>query len=278
MQRANPTEGKYILRIIIGKLRLGFGDQFLLEAFSIAFLGDKKYLGKIKESYSVCTDIGELAEAFAEYGCKALGNFSIELGRPIKLMLAQRVENFEELEERVLGKKAAEEKYDGEWVQIHINGNEIQAFSRRLENITSQYPDLIEAIRNSVLVNKIVLDGEIVAYIEGKKRNEKMEEFYSFQKLMQRRRKYKIGKYMELCPVAIFFFDILYLEGKILMKKSYPMRRTLLEKYVKESGVVHLARRIVTENLEEIEDFFNEALEKRLEGIIIKAMNNTSIY
>jgi DNA ligase 1 len=68
LQRANPKEGKYILRIIIGKLRLGFGDQFLLEEFSIAFVGDKKYLGKIKESYSVCTDIGELAEAFAEYG------------------------------------------------------------------------------------------------------------------------------------------------------------------------------------------------------------------
>ena len=169
LQRANPKEGKYILRIIIGKLRLGFGNQFLLETFSIAFVGDKKYLNKIKESYSVCTDIGELAEAFAEYGSKTLGHFSIKLGRPVKLMLAQRVENFEELEERVPGKKVAEEKYDGERVQIHINGNEIQAFSRRLENITFQYPDIIEAIRKSVLVNKIMLDGEIVAYIEDKK-------------------------------------------------------------------------------------------------------------
>lgn len=148
----------------------------MLEVCSIVFLGDKKYLGKINESYSVCTYIGELAEAFAEYGCKALGNFSIKLGRSIKLMLAQRVENFEELEERVPGKKAAEEKYDGERRHIHINGNEIQAFSRRLENITSQYPNLIEAIRKSVLVKKIVLDGEIVAYIEGKKRNERIEE------------------------------------------------------------------------------------------------------
>ena len=79
-------------------------------------------------------------------------------------------------------------------------------------------------------------------------------------------------------PRRCFFFDILYLEGKPLLKKSYPMKRTLLEKYVKESGVVNLARKIVTENLEEIEDFFNETLGKRLEGIIIKAMNNTSIY
>ncbi len=165
-----------------------------------------------------------------------------------------------------------------ERLQIHINGNEIQAFSRRLEDITFQYLDHIEAIRKSVLVDRIVLDGEIVAYIEGKKRNERIEYLYSFQKLMQRRRKYEIEKYMELCPVDVFFFDIFYLEGKPLLKKSYSMKRTLLEKYVKESGVVNLARRIVTENLEEIEDFFNETLGKRLEGIIIKAMNNTSIY
>jgi len=267
LQQSNPKEGKYILRIVPGKLRLGFGNQFLLEAFSIAFFGDKKYLGKIKKSYSVCTDIGELAEAFAEYGPKALGHFSIQLGRPIKLMLAQRVENFEELEERVPGKKAAEEKYDGERVQIPKNGNEIQAFSRRLENITSQYPDLIEAIRKSVLVNKIVLDGEIVAYIEGKKRNERIEELYSFQKPMQRRRKYEIEKYMKVCPVTVFFFDILYLEERTLLKKSYPMRKTLLEKYVKESGVVHLARRIATENLEEIEDFLMKPSKKDLKEL-----------
>ena len=132
---------------MLGKLRLGFGDQFLLEAFSIAFTGDKKYTAKIKESYSVCTDIGELAESLAEYGPRAPGHFSIKLGRPVRSMLAQRVETFEELEERISGKKAAEEKYDGERVQIHKDGNEIKAFSRRLEDITAQYPDLVEAVR-----------------------------------------------------------------------------------------------------------------------------------
>lgn len=95
---------------------------------------------------------------------------------------------------------------------------------------------------------------------------------------MQRRRKYEIEKYVELCPLTVFFFEILYLEGKIILKKFYQVRRTLLEKYVKESEVVCLSRRIVTGNLEQIEDFFNETLEKRLEGITIKAMNNTSIY
>lgn len=278
LQRASPEEGKYIVRIVLGKLRLGFGDQFLLEAFSIAFTGDKKYAVKIKESYSVCTDIGELAESLAEYGPKALGRFSIKLGRPVRSMLAQRVETFEELEKRVPGTKAAEEKYDGERVQIHKNGEEIKAFSRRLEDITAQYPDLVEAVNKGILAEKIVLDGEILAYVEGRKADDSTEEFYSFQRLMKRRRKYEVQKYTEICPVAVFFFDILYLEGNSLLKKSYPERRTLLEEHVKESEILRLARRIITDNLEEIEDFFNEALEKRLEGVIIKSMDRNSVY
>jgi len=278
LQKATPEEGKYVVRIVLGKLRLGFGDQFLLEAFSIAFTGDKKHAGKIKESYSVCTDIGELAKTLAEHGARAPGHFSIKTGRPVKSMLAQRVENFGELEERIKGKKAAEEKYDGERVQIHKAGDEVKAFSRRLEDITAQYPDVIEAVRKSVHADTIVLDGEIVAYAELEKDNIRIEEFYPFQNLMQRRRKYEVEKYRKKCPVAVFFFDILYLNGESLLKKPYPERRALLEKHVSGSGIAHLARRTVTENIEELEDFFNETVEKGLEGIVVKSMSNGSVY
>ena len=240
---------------MLGKLRLGFGDQFLLEALSLAFTGDKKYTAKIKESYNVCTDIGELAESLSEHGTRALGRFSIKLGRPVRSMLAQRVESFEEIEKRIPGEKAVEEKYDGERVQIHKNGNEIKAFSRRLEDITAQYPDLVEAVRRDINAEKIVLDGEIIAYVEGSKADDSTQEFYSFQRLMQRRRKYEVQKYAEIFPVAVFFFDILYLEGKSLLKEPYPRRRALLEENVKQSEALRMAGRIVTDNLEEIEDF-----------------------
>ncbi len=276
LQKSRPEEGKYIVRLVLGNLRLGFGDQFLLEAFSIAFTGDRKHIGKIKESYSVCTDIGELAESLAKYGPRALGDFSIKLGRPVRSMLAQRMELFEEVGKRMSGKIAAEEKYDGERVQIHKNGNEIKAFSRRLEDITAQYPDIVKAVRENVLADKIVLDGEIIAYIEDGTRG--TEEFHSFQKLMQRRRKYEVKKYIEMFPVAVFFFDILYLEGSPLLKEPYQKRRMFLEEHIKEAGIIRLARRIVTENLEEIEDFFNETLEKGLEGIVIKSTSDLSIY
>jgi DNA ligase-1 len=278
LQKATPEEGKYIVRLVLGRLRLGFGDQFLLEAFSVAFTGDKKYAAKIKESYSVCTDIGELAKTLSENGARAPGLISIKPGRPVKSMLAQRVESFEELEARVKGKKAAEEKYDGERLQIHKNGDEIKAFSRRLEDITAQYPDIIKAVRKSVPAKEVVLDGEIVAYAELEKDGSRIEKFYSFQNLMQRRRKYEIEKYREKCPVAVFFFDILYLNGESLLKKPYPERRSLLEMNVTRQGIVHLARRIVTENIEEIEDFFNETVEKGLEGIVVKSMSNSSVY
>jgi DNA ligase-1 len=278
LQKSTPEEGKYIVRLVLGRLRLGFGDQFLLEALSIAFTGNKKYVSKIKESYSVCTDIGELAQTLEEYGARAPGLFSIKPERPVKSMLAQRVESFEELEKRIKGKKAAEEKYDGERVQIHKAGDEIKAFSRRLEDITVQYPDIIEAVRKSVPADQIVLDGEIVAYAELEKEGIRIEEFYPFQALMQRRRKYNIEKYREKCPVAVFLFDILYLNGESFLKKTYPERRAVLEKNVAELETVHLAKRIVTENIEEIEDFFNETIEKGLEGIVVKSTSNSSIY
>ncbi|WP_410508778.1 ATP-dependent DNA ligase [Methanosarcina hadiensis] len=278
LQKATPEEAKYIVRLVLGRLRLGFGDQFLLEAFSIAFTGDKKNAVKIKESYSVCTDMGELAKALSEQGTGALNFISIKPGRPVKSMLSQRVESFEELEKRVQGKKAAEEKYDGERIQVHKTGEEIKAFSRRLEDITSQYPDIIEAVRESVLAKEIVLDGEIVAYAEVEKDGTRIEEFYPFQNLMQRRRKYEIEKYREKCPVAVFFFDILYLNGESILKKSYLERRALLEMNVVEKGIIHLANRIVTESIEEIEDFFNETVIKGLEGIVVKSTSSNSVY
>lgn len=278
LQKATPEEGKYIVRLVLGRLRLGFGDHFLLEALSIAFTGDKKNAVKIKESYSVCTDIGELAKALSENGIRVTGLISIKPGRPVKSMLAQRVESFEELEKRVMGKKAVEEKYDGERIQVHKSGDEIKAFSRRLEDITAQYPDIIEAVRKNVPAKEIVLDGEIVAYAGMEKDGTLIEEFYPFQNLMQRRRKYEIDKYREKRPVAVFFFDILYLNGESLLKKPYPERRALLEMNVDERGIVHLAKRMVTENIEEIEDFFNETVEKGLEGIVVKSMSNSSVY
>ena len=182
------------------------GTSFCLKHFLLPLQETKNIWEKSKRATVFALTLENLQNPLQNMGPGHLGHFSIKLGRPVRSMLAQRVEDFEELEKRIPGKKAAEEKYDGERVQIHKDGNEIKAFSRRLENITSQYPDLIEAIRKSVLADKIVLDGEIVAYIEGRRGDESIEEFYSFQKLMQRRRKYEVEKYTEILPCCCILF------------------------------------------------------------------------
>ncbi|MBN2487409.1 MAG: ATP-dependent DNA ligase [Methanosarcinaceae archaeon] len=268
--RSTPDEAKYIIRIALGQLRLGFGEQFLIEALAIAFTGDRKNARRIDDTYNICTDIGQLAQSLAEHGVSSLGRFSIKPGRPVQMMLAKRIDNFEELEEKFPGEMAAEEKYDGERVQIHVDGDRIRAFSRRLKDISDQFPDVIEEVHKTVKVQKMVLDGEIVAFA-----NERIQ---PFQDLMQRRRKHDIEEYIEKVPVAVFFFDLIYLDGRSLLKKPYYERRALLEKSLEKSDSIRFSRRIVSSDLNKIEDFFNKCVEKGLEGIIVKSLDEGSIY
>lgn len=203
LSQARPLESRYIMRIARGNLRLGFGEKFLLEALALAFTGSRNNTAKVEDTYNICTDIGQLGESLAKHGMSSLGKFSIKIGRPVQMMLASRVDTMEGLNEKFSATMAAEEKYDGERVQVHVDGDNIKAFSRRLTDISAQFPDVIEAVRESVKAEKVVLDGEIVAYRQG--------EFLPFQELMQRRRKYHVKEYVEKIPVAVFFSLMLYI-------------------------------------------------------------------
>lgn len=270
LERSTQKEAKYVIRIVLGQLRLGFGEQFLIESLALAFTGDRKNAGKIEDTYNICPDIGEIARALANTGITSLDSFSIRQGRPVKMMLAKRVDTMEELNRRFPGEMAAEEKYDGERVQVHIDGSDIRSFSRRLEDISGQFPDVIEAVRESLGPDRMVLDGEIVAYRDSR--------IQPFQELMQRRRKHNVEKYIKKIPVAVFFFDILSLEGDSLLETSYPERRYLLEKSLKETDRIKLSHRIISSNLGEIQTFFDESIDKGLEGIIIKSTSENSVY
>lgn len=270
LSKASATESRYIMRIALGELRLGFGEQFLIEAFALAFTDSKNNVRKIEDTYNVCTDIGQLAESLSKHGINSMDKFSIKLGRPVQSMLAKRVDTIAELNEKFPGEMAAEEKYDGERVQIHINQNKIKAFSRRLEDITSQFPDIVDAVSCNIKTQKAVLDGEIIAYKNGEKS--------SFQELMKRRRVYNVEEYAEKIPVVVYFFDILYLNGKSLLKRPYPERRNLLEKYLNDSNKIKLVKRIVSSNFKDIQEFFEECINKGLEGIIVKSTDKNSIY
>ncbi|MBD3355257.1 ATP-dependent DNA ligase [Candidatus Woesearchaeota archaeon] len=272
MKKAKGKEAKYIVRIALEKMRLGVGEMTVLEAFAKAFTDDIENKKKIEKSFNVCTDIGELGESLSKHGLKGAKRFSITIGRPVEAMLAQRVKKVSDILEKIKGDKiAAEEKYDGERVQIHKDGNDIKLFSRRLEDITHQFPDLVEYVKDYVKSKKVVLDGEIIAYKKGK--------ILSFQKLMQRRRKYDVKEYRKKIPVVVFLFDILYLNGKSLLKKPYPERRKKLENAVdKKSKKIRLAKRKVSKKFDVIKKFFKKSIDKGLEGIIVKSTAKDSVY
>jgi DNA ligase-1 len=243
----------------------------VLNAFALSFAGGLDSKSAVEDGYDVNTDIGSLGESMARHGLNGVRRLAVVLGRPVEMMLAQRVKAVSEILEKFKGEQfAAEEKYDGERVQVHKNGDDVQLFSRRLENITSQYPDIAEYARAGAKAEKAVLDGEIIAFEKG--------HMLPFQKLMQRRRKYNVEGYRELVPVVLVLFDIIYLEGKSLLKESYPKRRKLLEDAFKESENAFLARRVVSDDFEDIKKFFQKSLDRGFEGIIVKATSEGSVY
>ncbi len=271
LQKASALEAKYIMRIALGSMRLGVGEMTILNAFALAFAGGLDNKNAVEDGYDVNTDIGSLGESMARHGLNGVRRLAVVPGRPVKMMLAQRVKTISEMLERFKGEKyAAEEKYDGERVQVHKNGDDVRLFSRRLENITAQYPDIAEYARAGTKAEKAVLDGEIIAFEKGR--------MLPFQKLMQRRRKYDVEGYREKIPVVLVLFDIIYLEGKSLLKESYPKRRKLLEGVFKESENAFLARRVVSSDFEDIMKFFQKSIDKGFEGIIVKVTSEDSVY
>ncbi|MBD3209755.1 ATP-dependent DNA ligase [Candidatus Micrarchaeota archaeon] len=271
LKDAGKLGAKFITRIVLGKTRLGIGEQMVLDSFAVAFTGDSGNKDTIEDAYNKCNDIGELGGSLAENGLSSAKRYSIVLGRPVKPMLAQRVDKVSDILERVQTDEiAAEEKYDGERVQLHKDGDKVIAFSRRLNDISRQFPEIVEAAAKQIKAEKAVLDGEIVAYENG--------EIKPFQKLMHRRRKHDIEKYREKIPVAVFLFDAIYIEGKSLLKKPYPERRKRLEKIIRPSKRIKLARRKVSTDFQEIKGFFKKCIEGGLEGIIVKSVAKKSVY
>ena len=275
LKQATPREARYLVRIALGTLRLGAGTMTILNALAVAFTGEKKNKARLEKAYNLCGDVGLVAQKVAEKGLNGLDEIKIQVGHPIKMMAAQRVQTLHEIFEKMPHGFAVEWKYDGERVQCHKKGDQVTIFSRNLENITHQYPDVVEAIRRDIQAEEAIVEGEVVALVPGTD-----DQFQPFQVLMSRRRKYDIERYVKEIPVKLFLFDVLYADGESAMEKSYPERRALLERIVKpsESGRVDLTARLVSSDPEEIENFFDEAVERGLEGIMAKSCAPDSVY
>jgi len=270
LESSSSLEAKYITRIVLGILRLGVAEMTFLYGISKALVGSKEAKKILEHAYNVFSDLGEVAYQALKYGIKHLEKAEPIVGVPIRMMLSQRIAEISEIKEHIPNKVFVEYKYDGERIQAHIKDDEIILYSRRHENITHQFPDVILNLKNTFKCKNAILEGEAVAI------DKKTGELEKFQVLMTRRRKYEIEKYTKETPVKYFIFDILYLNNRSLLSENLLVRKEKLEENIKEDEKIALAKYIISENQNEIEDFFEEALAQGAEGIMIK--DSLSVY
>jgi DNA ligase-1 len=269
---ASPKEAKYIARFVEGRLRLGVGDATIIEALAVAYAGSASAKPIIERAYNVRADLGFIAKVLASQGLEAVKGIKPQVGTPIRPMLAERLSSPDEILRKAGKRVLVEYKYDGERAQIHKQGDTIWIFSRRLENITHMYPDVVEMAKRGIRANEAIVEGEIVAI------DPDTGELRPFQMLMHRRRKHDIHAAMKEIPVAVYLFDVLYYEGNDLTMKPLPERREVLKKIIVEEDNWRIAVGVIVDNSEELEKFFLKAIEDGAEGVMAKALHDGSIY
>ncbi len=261
---ATPLEAKFVLKILLGTLRLGVAENTVMDALAIAFTGKKENKERIENAYNVSSDLGKVSQMVATNGIDGIKKFKISLFSPIRPMLADRVKSEKEAIKKMPELFSAEYKLDGERVQIHKQSDKIILFSRRLENITQYYPDIVENIGKSLNVNEGIFEAEIVPI------NENTGDFLPFQELMHRRRKYKLDEAVSQYPITVNFFDVLYFDNKDCLNLEYSERRKILEKLVNEDNFSKLVPMLFVKNENEIEDFLENSINAGCEGLMLK--------
>jgi len=262
---ATPLEAKFLLKILLGTLRLGIAENTVMDALAIAFTGKKENRVQIENAYNVSSDLGKVSLIVATDGIDEIKKFKISLFSPIRPMLADRVQSEKDVIKKMPEQFVAEYKLDGERVQIHKQSDKIVLFSRRLENITQYYPDIVERIGKTLNVNEGVFEAEIVPI------NENTGEFLPFQELMHRRRKYKLDKAVSQYPITVNFFDVLYYDKKDCLNLECSERRKILEQIVHEDNFSKLVPMLIVKNENEVEDFLENSINAGCEGLMLKA-------
>ena len=262
---AEPVEAKYIIRLILEELRLGVGEGIVRDAIARAFNVDAKL---VERAYSLISDIGEVAKIAKNEGNEGLKKAKIIPGRPIEVMLAQKVENVSEALKK-LGIAAFEIKYDGARLQIHKYNNVVELFTRRLENVTRQFPEVVKYAEENIKANSAIVEGEMVAIISKENRHPR-----PFQDLSKRiKRKYNIEEMIEKIPVEVNLFDIVYYNGKQLIDEKFNERRKILRKIINETNLFRLSDQLVTDDAKKAEEFYERALDLGHEGVMAKNLD-----
>lgn len=264
---STPLEAKFIVRTVLGDLRIGVAEGRLRDAIAGAYGVSPE---AVEHAYMLTTDYSVVAKAVAVEGEKGLKKLSITVGHPVNPMLAQRAETVEEVLRRMGGKAAFELKLDGIRVQVHKDANKITMFTRRMEDYTSMFPDLIDPLRDALKSRCAIVDGELVA-IDGSTGKP-----MPFQDVLKRRRKYEIERAIEQIPVQVHLFDVLMHDGGVVIDKPLVERRAILEKIVREiEGKVMVVEQRVLSSPDEIRGFIEESVRLGHEGLLAKDLGST---
>ena len=269
---AHSLEAKYIVRTLIGDLRIGVAagtlrDSIVEQAFKPKSIEEKKKLAEIVQSaYDKATDIAVVFEK-AQLGIKELRKIKLTPGHPIKLMLAQKAESVEDGFEKCGKPCAFEYKYDGfRMLMNKTEKGEIRIFTRRLDEVTKQFPEVVEYLRKHIKAKSFMLDGEAIGF------DPKTKKYTPFEAVSQRiRRKHNIEEIIKKLPIEINAFDIIYLDGKSLIDEPFEKRTKILRKIIRpQKHKFRYSHQLITDDAKKAKAFYKEALKDNQEGVMIK--------
>ncbi len=271
--QATPLEARYLLRLVTKGLRLGIGTPTILDALAQVYTGGRAARPVLERAYNICCDLGRVAAAQAAGGRAAAEQIQVRPGNPVRAKLAQRHADATEILAKLGGQCAAEYKYDGVRVQAHRTADgAIELFTRRLERVSAQFPDVVESLAAGLRPREAILEGEVVAY------DAAAGELHPFGEVMFRRRKHGIDQAVQDVPVGLFCFELLYADGVDLTRLSYPQRRAALAAAITASDRVRLTTATDVAAPAALDAAFEQAVTDGCEGLVCKSVAPDSVY
>ncbi len=268
IKELDASSAKYVIRILLGKLRLGFSDMTILDALSWMEVGNKSLTNDLENAYNICADLGLIARTLKDGGIDAVRKMHVQIGIPILPAAAERLPTAEAIIKKI-GHCVVQPKLDGFRLQVHVDNRtkhpKIHFFSRNLTDMSEIFPELVAAFKE-LNVETLICEGEAISY------DPQTDTFLPFQETVKRKRKHGVAKAAEEFPLKFFIFDIMYLDGKELLDNGHEERREQMAKALKgvKSDVIAEIEEKKIETGDALEKYFLEMVSEGLEGIVAK--------
>jgi DNA ligase 1 len=271
--QATPLEARYLVRTVTGSLRLGIGTTTILDGLAEVHAGGRKARPVLERAYNICSDLSLVAATLVSGGLAEVERMEVRAGNPVRPMLAQRLSESAEILAKLGGTCAAEYKYDGIRVQAHRTADgALELYTRRLDRVSTQFPEVVKLLDESLGPREAILEGEVVAF------DPASGELRPFQDVMFRRRKYGITEAVSDFPVSLFCFELLYADGTDLTRLPYLERRARLAEAVTASERLRLTTAEQVSDEAALEATFEQAVAEGCEGVICKSLSPTVGY